>query len=255
MTSMTENPAEAPQGLPEPAEQAQASEGSAPVHASVAREQGRDRASGTAPRHRAPVGLRRRLRWALGVAEGAVGLVLLVVLSLTTFVPGLMGWVPLTVLTGSMSPRIPAGSLVVMRNLSQEEADNLPVGAVVTYVPDAGSTELVTHRVVAVTAVQDGTARYTVKGDANAEADPGLVEGQQVLGIMRYHVPYLGYMLKIVSPEVKSVARVVLASALMVYALYEASRSGIDWYRERGARDRAPARRSRTRAAGAEPRR
>lgn len=179
---------------------------------------------------------RRHLRRAVTLGEALVGVTVVVILTLTTFVPAIMGWVPLTVFTGSMRPEIPPGSLVVVRSVSEEEANSLGTGAVVTYLPVSGSDVLVTHRIVAVTAVEDGTSLYTIQGDANPTPDPDLVRPSQIRGIMRYHVPYLGRVVSLISPDRKNIGRIVLGGGLAAYSLYEVARGGVDWWRERRRR-------------------
>lgn len=77
-----------------------------------------------------------------------------------------------TVLTGSMTPRMPVGSLVVARPTT---AEALRVGQVVMFVPPAPFTppgnRPVVHRILALTRV-DGELVVRTKGDANAAPDP-----------------------------------------------------------------------------------
>ena len=90
----------------------------------------------------------------------AIGLLCLLVLLTGTF----FGLRPVVVLSGSMSPSIPAGSLAVSRAVSATE---LHTGDVVTVT--AGDRH-VTHRIVAVD--HDGaSATLQLKGDANPRAD------------------------------------------------------------------------------------
>ena len=163
----------------------------------------------------------RALRWGVGALEAVVGLGALTVVALASLVPTVMGWVPLTVLTGSMAPTIPAGSLVVVRPLSEEQATRLGVGSVVTYQSATGGRDLVTHRIVSLNVLDDGTTTYTIQGDANAAPDPAPVRPAQVLGLERYHVPVLGRLLTLVGPEVKQVGRLLAGVALLAYAAWQ----------------------------------
>jgi signal peptidase I len=69
------------------------------------------------------------------------------------------------VLTGSMAPGIPVGTLVAVT-----PASSVHVGEVIMFVPP-GAARPVLHRVVSV----DGGVR--TKGDANAAADPWVLSG------------------------------------------------------------------------------
>ncbi|MBA8815677.1 signal peptidase [Microbacterium halimionae] len=73
------------------------------------------------------------------------------------------------ILTGSMAPSMPAGTLIVVQDV---RATALQVGDVVT-VPRETSSIPVTHRIVSIeTDAADGQVRFlTMQGDANARAD------------------------------------------------------------------------------------
>jgi len=92
--------------------------------------------------------------------------------------PRLGAYRTLTVLTGSMDPAIPAGSLVVV---IPADPAAIRVGDVVTFNAPIDGDPVVTHRVAEV--VEAGAAPVVrTKGDANAEPDPWLarIEGGRV---------------------------------------------------------------------------
>lgn len=92
-----------------------------------------------------------------------------------------------SVLSGSMSPDIPAGSLVVC---APEELENIQEGDVVSYVTDKNLT-VVTHRVTSID-VENGI--ITTRGDANEGEDPPVLSAN-VIGVVKHSIPYLGYPL------------------------------------------------------------
>ncbi|WP_139195965.1 signal peptidase I [Curtobacterium sp. MCBA15_009] len=138
----------------------------------------------------------RRSAWwpvARAVAGGlGVGLLLLLagLAAVLVVVPKATGSVPLTVLTESMEPTLPPGTLLVVR---PTPPDDIAVGDVVTYQAVSGEQALVSHRVVAVARSSDGASTFTTKGDANAEADAP-VSSAQVRGVVWYSVPVVGYV-------------------------------------------------------------
>lgn len=106
-------------------------------------------------------------------------------------VPAVTGSHALTVLSGSMRPALPVGSVVVTRPTSAEE---IRPGDVVTYTdraPDSADTRVVTHRVVDV---QDDPAgvSFATKGDANDDIDADRVAAADVIGVQWYSVPWVG---------------------------------------------------------------
>ena len=96
--------------------------------------------------------------------------------------------VALTVLTGSMTPEIPVGSVVIDRPV---DPGTLKVGDVATYQRAPGVDEYITHRVVAVHA-ETTPVTFTFKGDANRGADIDPIPATAIRGQVWFHVPYLG---------------------------------------------------------------
>ncbi len=97
-----------------------------------------------------------------------------------------------TMLTGSMRPGIPAGSLVLLDRTPVEE---LKPGDVVTFEAPLADKRVVTHRLVEVRRDASGTSIRT-KGDANESADPwtAVIQDREVWRV-RAAVPRLGSVL------------------------------------------------------------
>lgn len=129
-------------------------------------------------------------------------IVVSVLLAATATVPRLFGLVPYGIVSGSMEPTIPVGSLAFV-----DVGDRSPkVRDVVAF--RAGG-QVVTHRVVDVSL--DG---YVTKGDANETRDPNVLQGSQVLGVYRTHVPVLGFLFLSVPVKAAWVVLLVLAAIL-----------------------------------------
>jgi signal peptidase I len=94
-----------------------------------------------------------------------------------------------SVMSGSMSPALPTGSLVVDRSTP---ASALRVGDVITFRRPDDMRTLETHRISAIVEMH-GARAFRTRGDANGAPDPWLVPargaGARVVGT----VPYLGY--------------------------------------------------------------
>jgi signal peptidase I len=95
----------------------------------------------------------------------------------------LLGWNPVVVTSGSMSPRIQTGDVVIVE---PGDGTGLRPGAVILY--DAGANGLVTHRIVGI----DPEGGYLTQGDANLVADAAAVRPEQVVGAGRLLVPKVG---------------------------------------------------------------
>lgn len=150
------------------------------------------------------------LAWSCVVAVAAV-------LTVTVLVPRLAGATPYTVLTGSMSPGLPAGSLVVVRPVAP---DAVGVGAVITYQLESGEPAVATHRVVAVETAINGDLAFVTQGDANEVADAEPVRPVQVKGERWYSVPYLGHVNTLLSGNQRQIGVYVIGSMLLAYAAY-----------------------------------
>ena len=94
----------------------------------------------------------------------------------------------MTVLTGSMTPEIPVGSVVLVRPV---DTGTLRVGDIATYQKKEGLDEFVTHRIAKINSATTPT-RFVFKGDANRGPDLKPVPATAIRGEVWFHVPYLG---------------------------------------------------------------
>jgi len=152
----------------------------------------------------------------VGVSIGVLGLVVALALVLVV-VPKLSGSTPLTVLTGSMEPTLPPGTLLVVRPV---DTADVRVGDVVTYQIESGRPEVISHRVVEVASSSDGSTTFVTKGDANGSADEAPVRPEQVRGELWYSVPWVGYVNQAVNGQARGWIVPLLAVALLGYSSY-----------------------------------
>lgn len=110
----------------------------------------------------------------------------LLVIAGLLLVPRLLGMQSLAVLSGSMEPEISVGSIVYAEPV---EPESLEVGDVITY--QLGEDTRVTHR---ITEINEEEQTFITKGDANDNVDGLPVPYSNVVGQVKYHVPYLGYI-------------------------------------------------------------
>jgi signal peptidase I len=117
------------------------------------------------------------------VVAAAIGLIVFVVV-----IPRASGGAALTVLSGSMTPTYPVGSIVLV---VPTDPMTIKPGDVITYQTAPGVAEYVTHRVMRIQ--HDTTPMsFVTKGDANRGEDTEPVPVGAVRGTVRMHVPYLG---------------------------------------------------------------
>ena len=183
----------------------------------------------------------RGLLHALGLGL-SVGLLLLVaaLAVVLVIVPKASGSTPLTVLTSSMEPSLPPGTLLVVRPTSTED---IRVGDVVTYQIESGRPEVISHRVIEIVSSTDGTTSFVTKGDNNDAADEAAVLPVQVRGTLWYSVPWLGFVNQAVNGQARAWIVPLLAVALFGYAGYMIA-TGLVQRRADRRRERAPGRRA-----------
>lgn len=195
---------------------------------------------GLRPRNRkSPVptekGLGHYLRLAL---SGAFLLLVLALAALVVVIPKVAGGIPLTVLTSSMIPRFPPGTLVV--DVPVKTGD-LRVGDVATYQIVSGKPGVITHRILAIHNDSNGTRTFQFKGDNNSQPDPGEILAEQVQGRVWYSLPYIGYVNTAVNGENKTWIVAVIAGLLFAYAAYTVASAMLSARRRKRQRARRTA--------------
>ena len=118
----------------------------------------------------------------------------------------------MTIISGSMTPTIAVGDIVVDAPVTAAQASQLHVGQIISFRAAPGSAEIITHRIVAVR-VQDGAVSYITKGDANNTADATPRPASDVIGLYDFSIPRGGYVL--VAMHTPRVIVMLLASALL----------------------------------------
>ncbi|MBV0895373.1 signal peptidase I [Microbacterium sp. NC79] len=151
-----------------------------------------------------------------GLSLGAL-LFVLAIAALAIVVPRLANGTALTVVTSSMEPALPPGTLVVV---TPTAAEDIQPGDVLTYQLRSGEPTLVTHRVTQQLLTADGERLFITQGDANPHADPDPVREVQVRGTVWYAIPYLGWVSQIVTSDVRAIVIPALACVLAIYAAW-----------------------------------
>ncbi len=130
-------------------------------------------------------------------------------------IPRMANATPYTILTSSMRPLMPPGSLVVAK---ETDPTTLKTGDVVTYQLRSGEPEVVTHRIIGMGQDDRGRLTFTTKGDNNPKPDPKPILAEQIRGKVWYAVPYIGYLNQMITGKQHIIAVYVVASLLFAYA-------------------------------------
>ncbi|MFC0682303.1 signal peptidase I [Lysobacter korlensis] len=154
--------------------------------------------------------LRMGLTWGFVSLVAALGAV-------TLIVPAVAGATPLAVLTPSMEPTLPVGTLVVVKPTPVQD---VRLGDVITYQIKPGDPTLVTHRVVEVRSISTGDIEFLTKGDNNDATDPTVVTAPQLKGKVWYSVPLAGFISMAVGTMLGPIVVPVVGVLLLGYAGY-----------------------------------
>ena len=130
--------------------------------------------------------IKRIWNWISSILVAAV--VLLAVALVGVRIVGLQ---PYVVLSGSMEPTYPVGSLIYVKSTDYKQ---LKVGDPITFL--VSEDTVATHRIIEVLPDKDdpNTIRYFTQGDANDEPDGSSVHYKNIIGKPVFSIPYLGYV-------------------------------------------------------------
>jgi signal peptidase len=161
-----------------------------------------------------------------GISFGLLALVMLIAV-LVIALPMVTKSTPYTVLTSSMNPSYPPGTLVIVKPIA---ASQIRLGDVITYQLKSGEPEVVTHRVVQIVEPTKAgqSVSFITKGDANSLADSAPVKPVQVRGKVWYAVPYIGWVNDVVNGSARGVIIPLVAGLLFLYAGFMAASSVVD---------------------------
>lgn len=114
------------------------------------------------------------------------------------------------VLSGSMEPELPIGSLIFLK-----PETNYSIGDIVTFGKDTKTDVPTTHRIVSVR--EEGSERYyRTKGDANDNEDARETKGSEVLGRVFFGIPYVGYVLDFAKKPIGFVLLILLPALVII---------------------------------------
>lgn len=147
-------------------------------------------------------------------AIGTILLLLVILLCIPLTLPRFWGYQVYTVISGSMEPAIPTGSLVYVK---EKEAAKIQKGEVIAFhtYPDTGA--VIIHRVIKNQVV---SGKFITKGDANQAEDMTPVSYKNLVGKVTMSIPQLGEILSLlVTFQGKIIAAGMVALALILHMI------------------------------------
>ena len=150
------------------------------------------------------------------------------VITAALLIPRVGGGTPYTVLTGSMRPTYPPGTLIVSKPV---EPEDIQIGDAITFQLKSGEPTVVTHCVIATRMGEDGKLEFLTKGDANNTQDKDPVRAVQLRGRLWYAVPFLGHVNSALSGYQRQLATWAVGGLLGVYSIAQL----VHGFRHRGS--------------------
>lgn len=154
---------------------------------------------------------------------GTILLILVIVACIPLTVPRLMGYQLYTVVTGSMEPEIPVGSMVYVKSIVPKEIKEKDV---IAFYGGRDTNAIITHRVIDNNVI---SGQITTKGDANKTEDMNPVSYSDVIGIVEYTIPKAGALAQtFTSAQGKIAAASVVGAAVLLHivaSLFERKRN------------------------------
>ena len=144
------------------------------------------------------------------LALGTIILVLVIISAVPVAVPRLFGYNVYSVVSGSMAPALPVGSILYVEPVPPEEVE---VGDIIAF---KSSGSVVTHRVLQD--MPEGSC-FITKGDANEMADINPVPYVELIGRVRMHLPALGFLTAVYSGNGAKIVPVFFAACGLLFRM------------------------------------
>lgn len=113
----------------------------------------------------------------------------IILIIFSAFMIGLFKYEPIAIVSNSMDPVFNRGDVVILRKVNSEDLKKLKKYDIIIYSIDK---QLVAHRITNIK--NDKNELYfKTKGDANISPDLKWVSEEQVVGMYKFHIKYIGY--------------------------------------------------------------
>ncbi|MGL5756456.1 MAG: signal peptidase I [Paraclostridium sp.] len=120
----------------------------------------------------------------------------------------IFGYRTYTVLSGSMEPEFYPGDMVVVKHKNKTDIE---LNDIVTFVDNEGV--VVTHRII-----EKSSGGYITKGDNNNIDDADILQKNNIIGEVKFHIPKLGYINNFLSdPKIIAIEMIALAIFIFIY--------------------------------------
>lgn len=117
-------------------------------------------------------------------------IVLIILIAIILLTSGLFKYYAMAIGSGSMQPIINKGDAIVVEKLNDEEKKNIEIGQILVF--KNGNTTIV-HRVVQINKISEEEHIFYTKGDNNNSYDGYPVYMEDVIGISKFRIRFIGF--------------------------------------------------------------
>ncbi|MCH5182602.1 MAG: signal peptidase I [Oscillospiraceae bacterium] len=135
---------------------------------------------------------------------GILILLAIIASGLMLVLPQWRGYDVYHVVSGSMAPEIPIGSIVYVHPIAPEDVQS---GEIIAFW--SPNDAVITHRVVKNFIIE---GEFSTKGDANPSEDGDRTRYEKLIGVVKYHYPFLGELLSFYSTIVGKIYIILFAA-------------------------------------------
>ena len=126
------------------------------------------------------------------------------------------------VVSGSMEPTIPTGSLILTKGV---ETKDLRSGDIIAFTSPTDANKTITHR---IESVSSNGQSFTTKGDNNGSADAWVVSAENIKGEYIYGVPYVGYAIEWARSPIGFAVVIGIPALVFIFFQIKKIREGIN---------------------------
>ena len=139
---------------------------------------------------------------------GVIFIVAVILACIPMVVPKIMGMQVYDIVTGSMEPTIPVGSLIIVEDAEPTE---LAEGDIIAFTSNGS---VISHRVVENHVVN---GEVVTKGDANEVNDVNPIPYANIIGKVKWHIPVIGQLMELLS---SMMAKIYMIGVIVIGLLF-----------------------------------
>lgn len=125
---------------------------------------------------------------------GTIIVIMVIFMCIPFVVPKVIGVNVYEVVTSSMAPELPVGSVVYVQAC---KADEVKVGDIISFYVGTDEENIISHRVVEINVDEQGGFFFITKGDANSDIDSMQVDIKHFVGKVKFKINNISWLVRL----------------------------------------------------------